>query len=62
MQLSEILGKHRYKTKPLVTNDPLDAWDKGRELKKAWSSPERAKKYREINVEVRRGMDKANEK
>ena len=58
---SEILGKHRQKKKPLVTAEILDLCDKRRELKKNRSEPEGSEKYKEVNNNIKRCMEKTKE-
>ena len=50
---SEILGKHRQKTKPWVTAEILDLCDRRRELRKKLFEPEGSEKYREVNKKYR---------
>ena len=58
---SEILGKHRQKTKPWVTAEILDLCDRRRELRKKRFEPEGSEKYREVNNNIKRCMKKAKE-
>ena len=58
----EILGPHRRKNKPWVTNDILDLCDKRRESKKRKHLDEEERiLYQQANTEVRKGMRKAKE-
>ena len=59
----EVLGPHRRKNKPWVTNDILDLCDKRRESKKRKHLDEEGRRlYQQANTEVRKGMRKAKEK
>ena len=58
---SEILGKHRQMKKPWVTAEILDLCDKRRELRKKRFEPERSGKYKEVNNNIKRCMEKAKE-
>ena len=58
---SEILGKHRQKKKPWITEYILDLCDKRRELRKKRFEPGRSEKYKEVNNNVKRCMKKAKE-
>ena len=58
---SEILGKHRQKNKPWVTAEILDLCDERRELRTNKFEPERSDKYKEVNNNIKRGMQKAKE-
>ena len=58
---SEILGKHRQKKKPWITAEILDLCDKRRELRKKRFEPEGAAKYKEVNNNIKRCMQKAKE-
>ena len=60
---TEILGRHRSKKKPWVTNDILDMCDERRSLKPEKNkSQEGAAKYREANKKVKNAMKDAREK
>ena len=56
---TEILGKHRPKKKPWVTDELLELCDKRRELKKRKSEQGGANEYREANNNVKKGIKKA---
>ena len=70
---SEILGKHRQKEKQThththtqkkkkknwITAEILDLCDKRRELRKKRSEPEGSEKYKEVNNNIKRCMQKA---
>ena len=58
---SEILGKHRQKKKPWVTEEILDLCDRRRELRRKRFEPEGSEKYREVNNKIKRCMKKAKE-
>ena len=58
---SDILGKHSQKKKPWVTAKILDLCDKRRELRKKRSEPEGSEKYKEVNNNIKRCMNKAKE-
>ena len=58
---SEILGKHRQKKKPWVTEEILDLCDRRRELRRKRFEPEGSEKYREGNNNVKRCMKKGKE-
>ena len=58
---SEILGKHRQKKKPWITAEILDMCDKRREVRKKRSEPEGSEKYKEVNNNIKRCMNKAKE-
>ena len=57
---SEILGKHRQKKKPWVTEEILDLCEKRRELrkkkKKKKNESEGSEKYKEVNNNIKRFM------
>ena len=58
----EVLGKHRKKKQPWVTNEILDLCDRRRELKPQKSkSPQKAEEYRKANNRVKQGMKAAKE-
>ena len=59
--ISEILGKHRQKKKPWVTADILGLCDRRREMRKKRFEPEESEKYREINNNIKRCMEKTKE-
>ena len=56
----EILEKHRHKKNPWVTAEILDLCNKRRELKKKRFEPEGSEKYREVNNNMKRSMEKEN--
>ena len=58
---TEILGKHRPKKKPCITDELLELCNKRRELKKRKSEPGGANEYREANNNVKKGMKKAKQ-
>ena len=58
---NEILGKHRQKKNPWVTTEILDLFDRRRELRKKRVEPEGYEKYREVNNNIKRCMQKAKE-
>ena len=58
---SKILSKHRQKKKPWVNAEILDLCDKRRELRKKTFEPEGAEKYKEVNNNIKRCMEKAKE-
>ena len=55
----EILGKHRQKKKTWVTAEILDLCNKRREQRKKQFEPEGFEKYKEMNNNVKRCMEKA---
>lgn len=57
----EILGKHRYKTRPWVTDEILDMCDSRKELKKTKGTTKGALAYKKINKNIRNCMTKAKE-
>ena len=57
--VSEILGKHCQKKKPLITAEILDLCDKRRELRKKRFEPEGSEKHKEVNNNIKRCMKKA---
>ena len=58
---SEILGKHRQKKKPWITAEILDLCDRRRELRKKRFELEGSEKYKEVNNNIKRCMEKAKE-
>ena len=58
---SDILGKHRQKTKPWITEEILDLYNRRRELRKKRFEPEGSEKYKEVNNNIKRCMKKAKE-
>ena len=58
---SEILGKHRQKKNPWITAEILDLCDKRRELRMKTFEPEEFEKYKEVNNNIKRCMEKAKE-
>ena len=58
---SEILGKHRQKKKPWITAEMLDLCDNRRELRKKRFEPEGSEKYKEVNKNIKRCTQKAQE-
>lgn len=56
---NDILGKHRPRKKPWITEDILELCDKRRNLKPKKSETEGARQYREINQQIKKGMIKA---
>ena len=58
---SAILGKHRQKKKPWITVEILDLCDKRRELRKKRFEPEESEKYKEVNNNIKRCMNRAKE-
>ena len=58
---SEILGKHSQKKKPWITAEILNLCDKRRELRKNRFEPEGSEKYKEVNNNIKRCMNKAKE-
>jgi len=58
---SEILGKHRQKKKPWITAEILDMCDKSRALRKKRSELEGSEKYKEVNNNIKRCMQKDKE-
>ena len=59
---SEVLGKHRQKKKPWVTAENFDLCNKRRELRKKRFEPEGSEKYKEVNNEMKRCMEKFKKK
>ena len=57
----ELLGKHRTKKKPWVTNNILDLCDKRRALKKKKKDKEAVEEYRIVNLQVKTCMKIARE-
>ena len=53
--------KHRQKKKPWITVEILDLCDKRRELRKKRFEPEGSEKYKEVNNNIKRCMEKAKE-
>ena len=58
---NDILGKHRWKTKPLATEGILDMCDTRRDLKNNKNTESGAVTYGKICKEIRKGMSKAKE-
>ena len=58
---SEILGKHHQKKKTWVTAEVLDLCDKRTELRKKRFKSEGPEKYKEVNNNNKRCMEKAKE-
>ena len=58
---SDILGKHRKKKQPWVTDEMLELCDKRRDLKKRKHTANGEEAYREINKKIRKGMKDAKE-
>ena len=58
---NDILGKHRRKTQPWVTDEILEMCDKRRDLKKNKKTTDGATAYKDISKEIRKGMKKAKE-
>ena len=58
---TELLGKHRPKKKPWVTDDVLNLCDKRRELKKNKHKKDGIRKYKDANIKVKEAMKKAME-
>ncbi|KAK3894356.1 hypothetical protein Pcinc_001893 [Petrolisthes cinctipes] len=58
---NEVLGKHRHKNKPWVTDDILELCDLRRELKKTKNTERGAREYRELNKTVRNEMRRVKE-
>ena len=56
----QLLGNHRRKAKPWVTNEILDSCDKRRDLKKTKKTTG-ADEYKTVNKKIRRDMKKAKE-
>ena len=56
---NNILGEHQPTKKPWVTDNILKLCDKRRELKQQKNTAEGAKRHREPNQQVRKGMRKA---
>ena len=56
---TEILGKHRQKKKLWITAEILDLCDKRRELRRKRFEPEGSEKYKEVNNNIKRCMEKA---
>ena len=54
-------GKCRQKKKPWVTAEILDLCDRMRELREKWFEPEGSEKYRKVNNNIKRCMNKAKE-
>ena len=54
----ESLGKHRQKKKPWVTAENFDLCNKRRELRKKRFEPGGSEKYKEVNNEMKRCMEK----
>ena len=54
----EIFGKHRQKQKTWITAEILDLCDKRRELRKKRFEPEGSEKYKEVNNNIMRCMNK----
>ena len=59
---SEILGKHRQKTKPCVTAEILYLCDQRTELRKKRFQPEGSEKYKEVNNNIERHVEKKQKK
>ena len=55
---SEILGKHRQKKKTWINAEILDLCNKRRELRKNRFEPEGSEKYKEVNNNIKRCMEK----
>lgn len=58
---SNILAKHRTTKKPWVTKNMLKLCGKRRELKQKKTVYVSAKQYKEVNLQIQRGMIVANE-
>ena len=58
---SEMLAKHRQKKKNWITAEILDLCDKRRELRKRRFEREGSEKYKEVNNNIKRCMEKAKE-
>ena len=58
----EVLGKHRRRTKPWVTDQILEMCDKRREAKKKKDTTEGRKEYAKMNRDIRKDMKTANQK
>ena len=58
---SEIFGKHRQKKKPFIIAEIRDLCDKKREPRKTKSEPEGSEKYKEVNNNIKRCIQKAKE-
>ena len=55
---TEILGKHRQKKKPSINAEIFDLCDKRRELRKKRFEPEGSEKYKEVNNNIKRCMER----
>ncbi|PIK45030.1 hypothetical protein BSL78_18122 [Apostichopus japonicus] len=56
-----VLGKHRKKIQPMVTDDILELYDKGRELKGKRTGRGARMQYQQMNKAIRNGMKSAKE-
>ena len=57
----EILGKHQQKRKPGGTGEVFDLCDKRRESRRKRFEPEGSEKYRDVNNNIKKCMEKAKE-
>ena len=58
---SKILCKHRQKTKPRITAEILDLWDKKKGMRKKRFELEGSRKYKKVNDNISRCMKKPKE-